>query len=324
MDWLGSVLFIGSTTSFLIPITWGGVSYAWNSWRTLVPLIIGVVGLVFFVVYEEKFAKEPLIRMDVFKNRTAAASYFETTVHGMILWCILYYLPLYYETVKGETPILSGVSLFPETFTVAPAAMVTGILITKTGRYRWAIWGGWFLTTFGSGLLCLLKADTPTVAWVFLNLISGLGLGILFPSMAFSIQAATTNKDLAFAVALFSFFRAFGQAIGVAIGGTIFQNEMKKKLLTHPLLAPKAGEYSADASSLVQIVKTMAAGEEKTQLIQSYSDALQIVWAVMTGLAFLGLLSSLLIKGLDLDRALETEQGMAREKTRELKDVEGK
>ncbi len=324
MDWLGSVLFIGSTTSFLIPITWGGVSYAWNSWRTLVPLIIGVVGLVFFVVYEEKFAKEPLIRMDVFKNRTAAASYFETTIHGMILWCILYYLPLYYETVKGETPILSGVSLFPETFTVAPAAMVTGILITKTGRYRWAIWGGWFLTTFGSGLLCLLKADTPTVAWVFLNLISGLGLGILFPSMAFSIQAATTNKDLAFAVALFSFFRAFGQAIGVAIGGTIFQNEMKKKLLTHPLLAPKAGEYSADASSLVQIVKTMAAGEEKTQLIQSYSDALQIVWAVMTGLAFLGLLSSLLIKGLDLDRALETEQGMAREKTRELKDVEGK
>lgn len=324
MDWLGSVLFIGSTTSFLIPITWGGVSYAWNSWRTLVPLIIGVVGLVFFVVYEEKFAKEPLIRMDVFKNRTAAASYFETTIHGMILWCILYYLPLYYETVKGETPMLSGVSLFPETFTVAPAAMVTGILITKTGRYRWAIWGGWFLTTFGSGLLCLLKADTPTVAWVFLNLISGLGLGILFPSMAFSIQAATTNKDLAFAVALFSFFRAFGQAIGVAIGGTIFQNEMKKKLLTHPLLAPKAGEYSADASSLVQIVKTMAAGEEKTQLIQSYSDALQIVWAVMTGLAFLGLLSSLLIKGLDLDRALETEQGMAREKTRELKDVEGK
>jgi len=324
VDWLGSVLFIGSTTSFLIPITWGGVSYAWNSWRTLVPLIIGVVGLVFFVVYEEKFAKEPLIRMDVFKNRTAAASYFETTIHGMILWCILYYLPLYYETVKGETPILSGVSLFPETFTVAPAAMVTGILITKTGRYRWAIWGGWFLTTFGSGLLCLLKADTPTVAWVFLNLISGLGLGILFPSMAFSIQAATTNKDLAFAVALFSFFRAFGQAIGVAIGGTIFQNEMKKKLLTHPLLAPKAGEYSADASSLVQIVKTMAAGEEKTQLIQSYSDALQIVWAVMTGLAFLGLLSSLLIKGLDLDRALETEQGMAREKTRELKDVEGK
>ena len=324
VDWIGSVLFIGSTTSFLIPITWGGVSYAWDSWRTLVPLIIGIIGLIIFIVFEEYLAKEPLIRMDVFKNRTNAASYFETAIHGMILWCILYYLPLYYETVKGETPILAGISLFPETFTVAPAAMVTGILITKTGRYRWAIWSGWILTTFGCGLLCYLKVDTSTVAWVFLNLVSGLGMGMLFPAMAFSIQAATPNVDLAFAVGLYSFFRAFGQAIGVAIGGTIFQNQMKIKLLTYPLLASQATEYSADASSLVQVIKKMPAGEARTELIQSYTDALQIVWAVMTGLAFLGLLSSLLIKGLDLDRALETEQGMTREKPREQKDIEGK
>ena len=324
VDWIGSILFIGSTTSFLIPITWGGVSYAWDSWRTLVPLIIGIIGLIVFVVFEEYLAKEPLIRMDVFKNRTNAASFFETTIHGMILWCILYYLPLYYETVKGETPILAGISLFPETFTVAPAAMVTGILITKTGRYRWAIWSGWTLTTFGCGLLCYLKVDTSTVAWVFLNLVSGLGMGMLFPAMAFSIQAATPSKDLAFAVGLYSFFRAFGQAIGVAIGGTIFQNQMKIKLLAYPLLASQATEYSADASSLVQVIKKMPAGEARTELIQSYTDALQIVWAVMTGLAFLGLLSSLLIKGLDLDRALETEQGMAREKTKEQRDIEEK
>ena len=242
----------------------------------------------------------------------------------MILWCILFYLPLYYEAVKGETPILAGISLFPESFTVAPAATVTGFMITKTGRYRWAIWSGWFLTVFGTGLLCYLKVHTSTVSWIFINLVSGLGMGILFPAMAFSIQAATSNADLAFAVALYSFFRAFGQAIGVAVGGTIFQNEMKKKLLTYPLLAPKATEYSADASSLVQVIKTMAAGEAKTQLIQSYNDSLQIVWAVMTGLAFLGFLSSFLIKGLDMNRALETEQGMVREKTKEQKDVEEK
>ena len=324
VDWIGSVLFIGSTTSFLIPITWGGVSYAWDSWRTLVPLIIGFIGLTAFVFYEEISAKEPLIRMDIFKNRTNAASFFETTIHGMILWCILYYLPLYYETVKGETPILAGISLFPETFTVAPAAMVTGVVITKTGRYRWAIWSGWLLTTLGSGLLCYLKVDTSTVAWIFLNLVSGLGMGMLFPSMAFSIQAATSNKDLAFAVGLYSFFRAFGQAIGVAIGGTIFQNEMKMKLLAYPLLASKATEYSSDASSLVQVIKTMAAGEARTELLQSYTDALQIVWAVMTALSFLGFLSSLLIKGLELDRAFETDQGMIKEKRREQKDIEEK
>lgn len=309
VDWIGSVLFIGSTTSFLIPVTWGGVSYAWDSWRTLVPLIVGALGLVAFVLFEEYVAREPLIRLDVFKNRTASASYFQTTVHGIILWGILYYLPLYYEAVKGETPIVAGISLFPETFTVAPAAMATGIIISKIGRYRWALWSGWTLTTFGVGLLYLLDVHTTTVQWVFLNLVSGVGMGLLFPSMAFAIQAATTNKDLAFAVALFSFFRAFGQAVGVAIGGTIFQNQMKIKLLAYPLLAPKAAEYSADASSLVQIIKAMEAGAAKTDLIQAYADSLKTLWAVMCGFAGLALLSSLLIRGLDLDRALETEQG---------------
>ncbi len=315
VDWIGSVLFIGSTTSFLIPITWGGVSYAWDSWRVLVPLIIGIVGLLVFVVFEEYVAKEPLIRLDVFKNRTAAASYFETTLHGMILWSVLYYMPLYYEAVKGETPVLAGVSLFPASFTVAPAAMVTGIVISKTGRYRWAIWSGWVLTTLGTGILYLLDVNTTTVQWVFLNLVSGLGMGILFPSMAFSIQAATINKDLAFAVALFSFFRAFGQAIGVAVGGVIFQNQLKKKLLTYPLLAPMAGTYSSDASGLVQIIKAMQHGPARTQLIQSYADALKTVWIVMCALAGVALVSSFLIKGFELDRALETEQGFQIAKT---------
>ena len=309
VDWIGSVLFIGSTTSFLIPISWGGVSYAWDSWRVLVPLITGIIGLAIFILFEEYVANEPLIRLDVFKNRTAAASYFETTLHGMILWCLLYYMPLYYEAVKGETPIMAGISLFPATFTVAPAAMVTGIVITKTGRYRWGIWSGWILTTFGSGILYLLDVNTTTVQWVFLNLVSGLGMGIVFPSVAFALQAATTNKDLAFAVALFSFFRAFGQAIGVAVGGVVFQNQLKKKLLNYPLLAPMANAYSSDASGLVQIIKEMQHGPARTQLIQSYADSLKSIWVVMTALAGVALLSSFLIKGFELDRALETEQG---------------
>ena len=322
VDWVGSLLFVSSTTSFLIPITWGGVSYAWDSWHTLVPLIIGIIGLILFVAFEEHVAKEPLIRLDVFQNRTNAASYVETILHGMILWCILYYLPLYYETVKGQSPITAGVSCFPETFTVAPAAVITGISISKTGRYRWAIWSGWLLTVLGTGLLCYLKVDTPTVAWIFFNLVSGLGMGMIFPAISYSIQAATPNKDLAFAVGLYTFFQAFGQAIGVAIGGTIFQNEMKKKLLAYPSLALHAEQYAADASGLVQVIKKMEAGEMKIQLIQSYNDSLQVVWAVMTGLAFLGLLSSFLVEGIALDRVLETEQGMVRPRRYEIKDVE--
>ncbi|KAL8880903.1 MAG: hypothetical protein Q9198_001787, partial [Flavoplaca austrocitrina] len=269
VDWFGSFLFISSTTSFLIPITWGGVSYPWTSWHTLVPLCLGIAGLITFITYEEIVATEPLIRLVIFKNRTAAVSYSATVIHGMVLWSLLYYLPLYYEAVKGFSPIISGVALFPETFTVAPASVIVGILITVTGRYRWAIWGGWVLTVLGTGVLYLLDVDTSTVKWIFINLVGGLGMGMLFPSMAFAIQASQTNEDLAFAIAMFSFFRAFGQAIGVAVGGTVFQNQMKSKLLTYPALASKAEEYSKDASSLVQIIKSMQDDAVKQNLQQA-------------------------------------------------------
>lgn len=80
VDWVGTVVFVAATTGFLIPITWGGVMYSWDSWRTLVPLIVCLVALVGFLVYEEYVPAEPLIRSSVFKNRTAAVTYFQTFI----------------------------------------------------------------------------------------------------------------------------------------------------------------------------------------------------------------------------------------------------
>ncbi|KAH7399604.1 major facilitator superfamily domain-containing protein [Pyrenochaeta sp. MPI-SDFR-AT-0127] len=309
IDWIGMVLFLASTTGFLIPVTWGGVQYAWDSWRTLVPLIVCAAGMIAFVVHQEYFAPNPLIRTSVFKNTSAAILFMSTVLHGIILWAILYYMPLYFEAVKGMGPILAGVSMFPWTFTVAPASVATGIVIAITGKYRWANWVGWFFATLGLGLLILLEPDTTTVAWVFLNLVGGIGTGILFPAMALAVQASATAKDQAYAANMFSFFRAFGQTIGVAIGGVIFQNQMKKKLLTFPLLADMASEYSRDAAGLVEIIKHMPAGDMKDQLRESYTDALRYIWIVMTVFSAVALFSSIFVKAYDMNGALETEMG---------------
>jgi MFS family permease len=233
-------------------------------------------------------------------------------------------MPLYYEAVQGYSPIISGVALFPDTFTVAPLAVVTGILITMTGHYRWAVWSGWVLTVLGVGLLILLKVDTSIPAWIFLTIVSGLGLGILFPSMQFSLQAASTNKDMGFAVAMFSFFRTFGQAIGVALGGVIFQNQMEKKLRAYPQFASQAEELAKDAAALVQIIKATPDGQDKLDLRTAYVDSVRLIFIVLCALAAVALVASLFIKSYDLDRALETEQGFQTErKSRESAAEQG-
>ncbi|GAD96995.1 MFS transporter, putative [Paecilomyces variotii No. 5] len=323
VDYVGTVLFIGSTASFLIPLSWGGVMYDWDSWRTLVPLIIGAVGLITFGAYEYYIAADPIIPPTIFQNRTAVVSFAGAVLQGLVLWCALYYLPLYYEAVKEYSPIVSGIALFPETFTVAPSAMITGVLITWSGRYRWAIWLGWAIATIGMGILCIVDVNTSIPGWIFLNLVPGLGLGILFPSIGFAVQASATPKNLSIAVAMFSFFRAFGQAIGVAIGGVVFQNQMHDNLLGYPALAPLADAYSKDAAGLVQVIKQMPDGANKSDLKQAYTDSLRIVWAVSCAICGVAGLLSMLTQKYDLNRALETDQGLKAEKSTGVSEEEG-
>jgi hypothetical protein len=225
------------------------------------------------------------------------------------LWCLLYYTPFYFEGIKGQSAILAGVSLFPQTFTVAPASVVTGVVAAMTGQYRWATWAGWFLTTLGMGLFLILDLDTPTAGWAVIGVVGGVGFGFLFASMALAIQASSSNKHMAHAVILFAFFRAFGQTVGVAVGGVVFQNVMLRKLLTFPLLAPRAHEYAVDSSGLVEIIKAMPQGTERTQLLTSYMAGLRAIYALCLALAAVSFIVSLWTEALPLDREHETEQG---------------
>jgi EmrB/QacA subfamily drug resistance transporter len=310
VDYVGSIIFVGSVTSFLIPISWGGIQYPWDSWRTTTPLAASAAGMILFIAYENFLAEETTIPLNIFRNSTTSIAFMNTFVHGVMMWSVLYYLPLFFEAVKGYSPILAGVACFPETFTVAPCTVVVAITVQLTGRYRWALWSGWIIATGGMGVMYLLDVDTPTWQWVLLNLVPGIGLGLLFPAMGFSIQASAPQKDAAGAVAMFTFFRGLGQSVGVAIGGVIFQNRIKAKLLTFPDIAPLAGKYAQDASALVEIIKSLPKDSPiKAQLKIGYADALKWIWIVMCGFAGVAMLASFYVKSYTLDLGLETEQG---------------
>ena len=322
VDWLGNAIFIAATTSLLIPLTWGGVQYPWDSWHTLVPLLIGVAGLVGFAVYESYIALEPTIRLGLLRNYNMAYSLFATLINALIVYGSLYFLPLYFEAVRGYNPILSGVALFPATFTVAPVSIISGIIITKTGDFRGVTWLGWVATTLGCGVMILLDVETTTLQWVFLCLCTGVGLGFLYTSLALINQAASDDSNMAFAISLFIFFRSIGQCIGVAICGVIFQNQMETRLLAIPSLASQAGEYSKDASRTVLTIKSLPNSDSKRLLVQAYADSLKIVWAVMCALSGVAMLGSIFIRKGSLDRVLNSEQTLKKGGSRHGQDLE--
>ncbi|KAL9086203.1 MAG: hypothetical protein Q9165_007268 [Trypethelium subeluteriae] len=307
-DWIGSTIFIASTTSLLLGLTWGGIVHPWDSYQTLLPLILGAVGCVGFALHQAYIAADPILPLVLFRNRTTVVSYLGTIITGLVLWCILYYLPLYFEAVRGYSNVITGVALFPQTFTVAPAGALAGGLITKTGKYRWSIWLGWSLGTIGLGLLCVLNVNTSIPGWIFLNVVSGLGLGFLFPAIATAIQASVSTDHVAIAIAMFSFFRSAGQALGVAVGGVIFQNRMAANLRSYPNLASSASVYSADAVGTIEVIRSMPDNADKQDLRHAYADSLRIVWAVCCALGGVALLISLLTRHHDLAQTFDTEQ----------------
>lgn len=101
--------------------------FQWSSWHTLVPLVVGVPGLVSWVIYEHHIPRSPIVPIDLLSNRTACAAYFGTVIHGLVQFALLYYLPLYYQAVKGYSPLISGVALVSPFTTVAGLHVAYGL-----------------------------------------------------------------------------------------------------------------------------------------------------------------------------------------------------
>lgn len=199
-------------------------------------------------------------------------------------------------------------------------SIIVGIACSMTGRYRWAIWTGWVLTIMGSGILYLLDVETTIVQWVFINVAVSIGTGMLFPAMTLGIQAASRQEDAGHSVAFYAFTRVFGQALGVAIGGVAFQNELKRRLNSYELLAPKAAEWSRDATALVSVIKHMEHGIMRDQLKQAFADGLKIIWLVMLALSVVAGIASLFTEKYSLDQELKTKQAFKEQK--KVGDVE--
>ena len=227
------------------------------------------------------------------------------------MFCELYYVPFYLASVKNYEPTIIGVYLMPMTGTMIPASVIVGRLMTRFGRYRWAVWLGWAVTIMSTGLLIVLDAHIRTYAWILIFLAVGLGHGLTLTSMNLSIQAMANTHNVAYAAAMYTFARTFGMCIGVAIGGTVFQNELARNLgILHLSIA-----IADDAEGFVTHIKTLPKDSAPYQeYIIAYAESFKVVFEVLTGVAALAGLLSLLIKECTMNKDLGSEHVLGQEK----------
>ncbi|RKL01632.1 hypothetical protein BFJ70_g17400 [Fusarium oxysporum] len=288
LDWLGAVILLCSITSCLIPLTLAGVSFAWLSMEILLPLGTGIVALAFFTIYTIRYSKNQFIRLSLLSSSSAAAAYLGAFIHGMLTYSLLYYLPLYFQVARDYSATISGIALLPWTITVGSAALIIGLLISRKGKYSYFIWFGWVATTAGISLLLSLQKDTPLSVWIVSSIIGGLGLGVTWSATSFASQAAASDDDKPLAGAMFSFVRSIGQAVGVAVSGTIFQNVFRHSIETQKKYAQHASAWTRDSVRVFAALSNSSgpiARDMKDVVVAAHMDALWAIWLVMTILA---------------------------------------
>jgi EmrB/QacA subfamily drug resistance transporter len=325
VDFAGNAILITSVISILLALTWAGTTHPWKSWRTIVPLLLGFAGMVAFLVYQgSRWCLEPTMPLRLFANRTAAITYVLSFLHGIILYWVSLFLPVYFQSILEATPEKSGIDLFASVIPMVPAAIIGGVLITVTGKYKELLVAGFVLMAVGMGLFTMLDDRTNTVRWVVYQVVLALGSGISLIATLPAVLASLPESDVATATATWAFLRSFGSIWGVSIPSAIFNTRFTD--LVGRIASPQLRSVLVGGGAYQLATKTFMKSLDNTpvvkaQVVSVYVDSLKLVWQVGIAFAALGVPLSLLLRSLALRNELNTEYGFEEKKTEVVEEV---
>ncbi|KZO94642.1 MFS multidrug transporter [Calocera viscosa TUFC12733] len=318
IDWIGNAIIITGSTLTIVALVEGGINHPWNSYQILVPLLIGLALIAFFLVYEFLWViGEPMVPFDILSNRTTLSGYAGDFMHGLTSIILIYYMPVYFQSTMLATPIRSSIQLFPAAFTIAPIAIVAGISVAVFDHYVAQNVIAWMFQMVGYGLMTTLTKDSSTAAWAGYQVIASIGVGILYPGTTFPVLAPLPISKNAHALAFYTFMRTFSQTFGVTIGATVLQNELSRLLPASFSALFPAGVNIAYAA-IPQIPQLPQPLQDEVRV--AFASSLQTLWKVVLALAGLGLATTFFMKQIHLH--LDTDEQWGQEQKEQTGDVE--
>jgi MFS family permease len=211
----------------------GGTTYAWGSPEALTMLVVGVVLLAAFP-FAERRAAEPILPLELFRNRVFVVTSAVGFIVGLALFGAITYLPLYLQVVKGHSPTSSGLTLTPLMVGLLFTSILSGQLISRYGRYKPFPIVGTAIMTVAVLMLSRLEVGTPIWQTIVAMVVLGLGLGMVMQVLVLAAQNSVDHSQISVATSGSTLFRQIGGSIGVAAFGAIFTNRLAGELAALP------------------------------------------------------------------------------------------
>ncbi len=231
IDWFGSAAIAIALVPLLI-VAEQGRTWGWGSTGALICYVIGVVGLGLFVLAESRIGDDALIPLRFFRNGVFSLTSGAGLLVGMGMFGGIALLPLYLQIVKGMSPTQSGLLLLPLTAGIMASSIISGQLISRTGRYKIYPVVGSALMVVGMGLMHFIGADTPIWQTGIYTAIFGLGLGGVMQPITLAVQNAMPPQDIGVATSSATFFRQMGGTLGTAVFLSVLFSTVGDKIKT--------------------------------------------------------------------------------------------
>ncbi|KAJ5733848.1 hypothetical protein N7493_002634 [Penicillium malachiteum] len=296
MDLLGTFFFLPAIISLLLALQWGGTKYNWGNVRIIVLFVLfGMLGLVFIAV-QHWAGDRATVPPRMIKNRNVWGAAWYSMAIGACYFVLVYYLPIWFQAIKGASAIHSGVMNLPLIIAVVVVSILSGGFITVLGYYTPFMIFSSVIITIAAGLLSTLEVDSGHPKWIGYQALFGIGLGLGMQQPMIVAQTALKAEDVPSGTAIMIFSQTLGGSVFLSVAQNIFQNQLFHNLAKD---APKA-----DAAKLVSAGATMlrhlVSGSTLQEVLVAYNDAITQTFYVSVAIGALSLIGPIFIEWLSV------------------------
>ncbi|MBB5873424.1 EmrB/QacA subfamily drug resistance transporter [Allocatelliglobosispora scoriae] len=300
IDYLGAALIAIGVSVLLIWVSFVDSSFDWLSWQTFAMVLPGLAILA-AAVRVEKRAAQPVVPLDVIKQRTPALAIVASLAVGMAMFGGAVFLGQYFQIGRGYSPTESGLLTMPLMLGVFLSSTVSGQLVTRTGKVKPFIVTGAIILVLGFASLSFVDHQTSLGALAVGMLLVGAGVGMTMQNLVLAVQNTAALKDLGAATGAVTFFRSLGGTIGVSVLGAVLAHRVQTTIAAH--LAERGIPAGSGGGSL-NINALPAAAQ--TVVREAYGDATGHIFLISAAIGVVGVIAALLLPSITLRSSLDT------------------
>ncbi|KIV76910.1 hypothetical protein PV11_08760 [Exophiala sideris] len=226
LDPLGALFLLPGIICLLLALQWGGSTYAWGNARIIVLLIVFGLCMLAFIAVQRHKGEAATVPPRIFFQRSILSGAWFTLCSGSALMIMLYYLPIWFQAIKGASAVKSGVMTIPIILALVVSNLLCGITVTKIGYYTPFMIASTVFMSVGAGLLSAFTTTTDHSKWIAYQFLFGFGIGCGMQQPGVAAQAVLQRKDVPTGVSLLFFFRNLGGALFLSIAENVFENEL--------------------------------------------------------------------------------------------------